>query len=349
MLEHNAALKKYNSFAIEASAQSLFHFSDLSQVSELVAIVKKTSCANQPILMLGGGSNILFCDDFNGLVIKIDLKGIEFSETPSDHFITVEAGENWHDLVALCVEKKINGLENLALIPGVVGAAPVQNIGAYGVEFEAVCHQVKMIDLETGELSTLMHDECDFSYRHSIFKTAAMGNKLIVSTTLKLAKHWQAQNSYGPLKALGESVTAKQVFDEVCRIRQQKLPDPALLGNAGSFFKNPIVSKNELDFLLKQYFNAPAYLQDNGDFKLAAGWLIDQAGLKGVQIGGAAVHQDQALVLINKGNATAQDILHLAWHVRTTVLDKFNVSLEHEVRFMNANGETNLQKEMQGV
>ena len=349
MLEQSCALKKYNSFSVEATAQSLFHLTSLSQVPELIALVAKHQLENKPILILGGGSNILFCDDFSGLIIKVSLKGIAFSETQTDYIVEAQAGENWHDLVALCVDKQINGLENLALIPGVVGAAPVQNIGAYGLEFESVCLKVSMLDLVTGAISTLTKNECEFSYRHSIFKMAKMDNKLIIAVTLKLAKAWRPINGYGPLKALGEKVTAKQIFDEVYKTREEKLPDPTVLGNAGSFFKNPIVTQAELDALLLTHPTLPHYAQENHHFKLAAGWLIDQAGLKGFQIGGAAVHQMQALVLVNKGKATAQDVLKLAWHVRQAILDKFNVALEHEVRFMNARGETNLLKEMQNV
>ena len=349
MLNKNVSLKKSNSFALEAIAQMQFLLKEEKQLPDLIKTVNETKRNNLPILILGGGSNILFCENFDGLVIKVELSGIEVSET-ADHFILkVAAGENWHQLVESCIVKNIRGLENLALIPGVVGAAPVQNIGAYGVEFEQVCESVDMIDLVTGEVMHLSHGECDFSYRHSIFKTKVMENVLITSVTLKLAKNWQPKNSYGPLKLLGDTVSAKEIFEQVCQTRMEKLPNPELLGNAGSFFKNPIIDKNQLDELLETYPNAPHYAQPNSTFKLAAGWLIDQAKLKGFQIGGAAVHQKQALVLINKDNASAQDVLNLAWHVRETVKAKFGVSLEHEVRFMNCLGETDLLKEMKRV
>ena len=349
MLQKNCSLKEFNSFNIDANAARLFHLSNENQLSELVSFVNQEKESDHPVLILGGGSNILFCEDFNGLVIKVELSGVEISET-ADHFhLKVGAGENWHDLVERCTKQNIRGLENLALIPGVVGAAPVQNIGAYGVEFEQVCESVEMIDLNSGKKGHLTNEECDFAYRHSIFKTDQMANTLITSVTLKLPKNWIPQNSYGPLKALGENVTAEQIFTQVCQTRMEKLPDPTVLGNAGSFFKNPIINQLELNALLKDHPAVPNYPQENGDVKLAAGWLIDQANLKGFQIGGAAVHQLQALVLINKENAIADDVLKLAWHVRETVNQKFGVQLEHEVRFMNKHGETNLAKEMLSV
>jgi UDP-N-acetylmuramate dehydrogenase len=287
----------------------------------------------------------LFCEDFSGLVIKVDLSGVEIIESDESYVLDVAAGENWHQLVADCIDKGINGLENLALIPGVVGAAPVQNIGAYGTEFKDFCESVEYIDLNSGVLQRLTAKECLFAYRDSIFKKAAMRDALITKVRLKLSKDWQAHNQYGLLQNLANStqaVSAKQIFASVCQIRSEKLPDPAKLGNAGSFFKNPLVEAQLAEQLLILYPHMPHYPQPDGQVKLAAGWLIEQANLKGAHIGGAAVHQQQALVLINQNNASAADVIQLANLVRITVQEKFNINLEHEVRFICSMGETNL-------
>lgn len=353
MIEKNSSLKTFNSFSIDAHAHLLFHFQQLSELPQLLALIKKTRAANKPILVLGGGSNTLFCNDFSGLVIKVELMGINQSENEQDYLLQVAAGEDWHELVESTVEKGVYGLENLALIPGVVGAAPVQNIGAYGVEFKDFCTSVDYIDLEEGTLKTLSNEGCLFAYRDSIFKGELKDRALITSVSLKLPKQWQAHCRYGLLQGLDEtesSVSAQQIFDSVCRIRSEKLPDPKILGNAGSFFKNPIVSDNLSEQLLSHHPDMPHYPQDDGTVKLAAGWLIDQCGLKGKKIGGAAVHLQQALVLINEdGKATASDVIQLAWYVREQVLHKFAVLLEHEVRFIDAQGETNLLQVIENV
>jgi len=349
MLSQNVSLKKLNSFGLNVITKTLFLLTQENQFTQLMTAVNAAKNNHQPVLILGGGSNILFCENFNGLIIKVELSGIDIVETKTHFFLKVSAGENWHQLVQYASVKNIPGLENLALIPGIVGAAPVQNIGAYGIEFEQLCEEVEVIDLLTGKSFTLSNKECEFSYRDSIFKTKKMANALITSVTLKLKKDWLPKNSYGPLKALGEDATSKQIFDRVCQIRREKLPDINILGNAGSFFKNPIVSQAQLSFLLKTWPNVAHYPYKTGKFKLAAGWLIDHANLKGFQIGGAAVHEQHALVLINKGNATPEDVLNLAWYVRETVQHKFGILLEHEVRFINKNGETNLVKEITSV
>ena len=353
MIEKNSSLKAFNSFSIDAHAHLLFHFQQLSELPQLLVLIKKTRAANKPILVLGGGSNTLFCNDFSGLVIKVELMGITQSENNQDYLLEVAAGEDWHELVEDTVAQGIDGLENLALIPGVVGAAPVQNIGAYGVEFKDFCTSVDYIDLEEGTLKTLSNEGCLFAYRDSIFKGELKDRALITSVSLKLPKQWQAHCRYGLLQGLDEtesSVSAQQIFDSVCRIRSEKLPDPKVLGNAGSFFKNPIVSDNLSEQLLSHHPDMPHYPQDDGSVKLAAGWLIDQCGLKGKKIGGAAVHLQQALVLINEdGKATASDVIQLAWHVREQVLHKFAVLLEHEVRFIDAQGETDLLQVIENV
>ena len=257
----------------------------------------------------------------------------------------VNGGENWHQLVEWSLSQGIDGLENLALIPGCAGSAPIQNIGAYGVEFKDVCDYVDVLNLNTGEQFRLQASECEFGYRESIFKHRYAQGYVITAVGLKLAKNWQPILKYGSLVNFDpQAVTAKQVFDEVCHIRRSKLPDPKEFGNAGSFFKNPVVSAEQFAKIQKQVENLPHFPQPDGSVKLAAGWLIDQCHLKGFQIGGAAVHQQQALVLINKGNATGQDVVKLAHHIRQTVADKFGVYLQPEVRFMGAKGEVNSEQ-----
>ena len=353
MIEKNSSLKAFNSFSIDAKAHLLFHFKHLSQLPELLALIRKTKAENKPVLVLGGGSNTLFCNDFGGLVIKVELMGIEKSEDQDSYLLNIAAGENWHALVEKTVQEGLYGLENLALIPGVIGAAPVQNIGAYGVEFKDFCTGVDYIDLENETINTLSPEQCLFAYRDSIFKNELKDKALITSVSIKLPKQWQAHCRYGLLQGLDateSTVNAQQIFDSVCAIRSEKLPDPNTIGNAGSFFKNPIVSEQLCQQLLSHYPDMPHYPQNAELVKLAAGWLIDQCGLKGKKVGGAAVHMQQALVLINDdGKATAQDIIDLAWLVREHVLYKFAVLLEHEVRFIDNNGETNLQKVMNNV
>lgn len=347
MIEKNYSLKQFNSFAIEASAAQLFRFHSLSQLPDLLSVIQKNRSEHKPILLLGGGSNTLFCDDFDGLVIKVELLGVERSEDDEFYRLKVAAGEDWPKLVESTLQQGILGLENLALIPGLVGSAPVQNIGAYGVELTDVCESVDYIDLIDGELKTLDNAGCLFSYRDSIFKHALQGRALITSVSLKLVKQWQPICRYGLLQAIDETtetITAQQIFEHVCQIRSEKLPDPTTLGNAGSFFKNPVVSEHLSGQLLSHYPDMPHYPQADGTVKLAAGWLIDQCGLKGYQVGDAAVHKQQALVLVNIGHATAQDVIDLAWEVREQVLRKFAVVLEHEVRFVDAQGETTLQQ-----
>lgn len=288
---------------------------------------------------------MLFLENFNGVVILNRLMGITHEQDANFHYLHVNGGENWHNLVQWAVEQGINGLENLALIPGCAGSAPIQNIGAYGVEFKDVCDYVDVLDLANGTTFRLNAAQCAFGYRESIFKHRYQYDYVIIAVGLKLAKDWRPVLQYGSLKEFDpQTVSAKHIFDEVCRIRQSKLPNPDEFGNAGSFFKNPVVSAEQFADIKKQHENLPHFPQTDGTVKLAAGWLIDQCQLKGYQIGGAAVHEKQALVLINKGNATGADVVALARHVRQTVAEKFGVYLQPEVRFMGENGEVNSEK-----
>ncbi|WMC10252.1 UDP-N-acetylmuramate dehydrogenase [Oceanimonas pelagia] len=334
-----------------SDAHSLFPFNTFGlrqQADEVVILQHRSQLAalarhSGPRLMVGEGSNLLFTAPFNGQVVVNRLSGIEVTETDDAWRLTVQGGENWHRLVCYCLAHGMPGLENLALIPGTAGAAPIQNIGAYGVEFSRFCEQVESHDWHSGEIHHWPAAECAFGYRDSVFKHGAR-HHLILSITLRLPKAWQPVLGYGPLAALGEGATAQQVFEQVCATRRAKLPDPAELGNAGSFFKNPKVSRARADALQLAWPGLPVYPAEQGLVKLAAGWLIDQAGLKGTCVGGAAVHEQQALVLVNRGGATAEDVLRLAALVRERVSDRFGVVLEPEVRMIGADGETHLDE-----
>lgn len=333
------SLKALNTFAINANASEII---TASTPAELSAAWLGSRQANQPFLLLGEGSNVLFLNDFNGKVVLNRIQGIEITESEHEWLLHVGAGENWHQLVIFALEKNIPGLENLALIPGCVGSAPIQNIGAYGIELQNVCQYVDVLDLETGSIARINANECQFGYRESIFKHGYRDGFAIVAVGLQLSKNWQPKLTYGDLSRLdAASVTPRQIFDAVCQMRQSKLPDPKLTGNAGSFFKNPIVDADVANQLKTQYPNMPYYLQPDGAVKLAAGWLVEMAGLKGSCLGGAAVHQQQALVLINRDNASGEDIKSLAKQVRETVAERFGVYLEPEVRFISSLGEIN--------
>ena len=336
------SLQPFHSFHINVNALEIIEAQSLEQLKQAWAHAKSQ---NLPVLFLGQGSNMLFLEDFHGVVILNRLFGITHKQDENFHYLHVMGGENWHNLVQWTLEQNIKGLENLALIPGCAGSAPIQNIGAYGVEFKDVCDYVDVLNLATQEQFRLNAQECDFGYRESIFKHHYLDGYVITAVGLKLAKNWQPVLKYGSLVEFNpQSVTANQVFEEVCRIRQSKLPNPDETGNAGSFFKNPVVSAEHFSAIKKQAENLPHFPQADGTVKLAAGWLIDQCNLKGFQIGGAAVHEKQALVLINKDNATGEDVIKLARHIRQTVADKFGVYLQPEVRFIGSIGEVNSEE-----
>lgn len=308
--------------------------------STLLAAWQQACEWDQPALILGGGSNVLFVDDFAGTVIINRIMGVRWSESAEYWQVHAGAGEIWHQLLENALALGRPGLENLALIPGCVGAAPIQNIGAYGVELQQFCDYVDCLELSSGHALRLNASECQFGYRESIFKHAVPQRYAIVAVGLKLAKHWRPVLSYGELGRLdAQMVTPRQVFDMVCRQRRARLPDPARWGNAGSFFKNPLVSPQQAVALLAQYPQMPCYPQQEGQVKLAAGWLIDQCQLKGYRLGAAAVHEQQALVIVNSGNASSDQIVSLARLIRQRVADKFAVWLEPEVRFIGAQGE----------
>lgn len=328
-----------NTFALDVYANQVETVETVEQLMQ----VWKNNTDSQPIMIIGQGSNTLFTENFAGTIIVNRIKGLTITETPTHWRLKVGAGEYWHDLVANTINQNIPGLENLALIPGCVGSAPIQNIGAYGIEFQKVADYVELLEFATGKIIRVTDGQ--YGYRESIFKQKYANGYAVVYVGITLPKQWSPVLTYGELRNFDpESVTPKMIFDKVCEIRRSKLPDPNVLGNGGSFFKNPVVDKKFADKLLEKYPTMPIYPQTNDQIKLAAGWLIDQCGLKGYQIGGAAVHQQQALVLVNKDNATAQDVVALARYIINAVLQKFSVHLSPEIRFMGATGEIDVDK-----
>ena len=315
------------------------HYFRLDSEQQLPAITQWQQRAGVPIYVLGGGSNLILREHLSRPVLHNALKGIRLVEETSDAFIVEAAGgEVWHDFVGACIGNGWYGLENLALIPGTVGACPVQNIGAYGVEVMDRIDSVHTWDLAQGQPRLFTAQECAFSYRDSIFKKPAGQGYLITAVRFRLPKQWVPVTSYPDLKndpELAQGATPQKIFDAVCRIRQAKLPDPAKIGNAGSFFKNPIVSAAKLSQLKTAYPALVSYPQADGSYKLAAGWMIEQSGWKGRSLGPVGMHQRQALVLVNHGGAAAADVLALADAVVASVQQKFDVTLEREPVFLD--------------
>ncbi len=328
-----ASLRPFNTFGVEATCNELISFNDEESIQSWLKAEKP---ALDSLFILGGGSNLLLLGHIPLTFLQASIQGIKYSERQAgdDVLVTVGAGVNWHQLVLDSLEKGYSGLENLSLIPGNVGAAPIQNIGAYGVELRDRFVSLRAVELASGDIREFSAQDCQFGYRDSIFKRALKGRYVITQVTLRLNKHSQPHIEYGPLKQMlaDETViTAKRVSDAVIAIRQSKLPDPAQLGNAGSFFKNPVVTEEQFQTLHDAFPELVAYPVDNKHYKLAAGWLIEQAGLKGYREGDAGVHEKQALVLVNYGQASGDDILRVAKRVRDKVLELFGVNLEPEV------------------
>jgi UDP-N-acetylmuramate dehydrogenase len=321
-----------NTLGLSVRARRVVTYTDVSELEALSGLARSYS----DVVVLGGGSNVVMAADLEPLVIKVQSRGIRVVETTADGWVVeAQAGESWHEFVAHCVEQGWHGLENLALIPGTVGAAPVQNIGAYGVELDQRLHSVQAWNVRHARLETKSVDECGFAYRHSMFKQAPAGQWLIVGVRFNLSRSFQPVLDYPDLRSRkewqeGRPATARQVFEAVCDIRRQKLPDPAQYGNAGSFFKNPVVDAGTRDALRQAYPGLVSYAQPDGGYKLAAGWLIEQAGWKGRRLGPVGMHDRQALVLVNYGGATARDVLALAQSVKTDVSARFGVRLEQE-------------------
>jgi UDP-N-acetylmuramate dehydrogenase len=313
---------------------------DVASVDDLRAVREDAALFAMPRLVLGGGSNILLTKDFPGLVLHMANKGITVAgETNDAILVTARAGETWHEFVQWTIGQSFGGLENLSLIPGSVGAAPIQNIGAYGVELKDRFHSLTAFDFATGETMVLDKAACNFAYRDSIFKHALRDRAVILDVTFALPKQWQANTQYADvsqeLATRGIATpSARDIADAVIAIRTRKLPDPARIGNAGSFFKNPVVSAALRNALLEQHANLISYLQPDGNYKLAAGWLIDQCGWKSRTLGNAGVYEKQALVLVNRGGAAGNEIAALAAAIQKDVQARFGVMLEPEPVFI---------------
>lgn len=330
-IKKDIALKPFNTFGIEAKALA---FAEITSIALLKEILSENKL---PLLILGGGSNVLFTQDFNGLVLKNNLKGIAVvDENENEVILKVAAGEIWHELVLFCINKNYAGLENLSLIPGSVGASPMQNIGAYGVEVKDFITEVEAIELKTLKTVCFSNKNCEFDYRSSIFKTKEKGNYFITAVTFTLSKKPTINTSYGAIQSELEAMrisnpSIKDVSEAVIRIRESKLPNPKEIGNAGSFFKNPSVSNKKAEDLKTEFSSIPNYPQNNGTTKIAAGWLIEQCGFKGKTFGNYGVHKNQALVLVNYSNAKGKAIFDLSSTIIDAVSKKFGIELEREV------------------
>ena len=337
-IQENISLKNYNTFGVEAKAH---YFVEVHDLHELKYATEFAKINHIKILFLGGGSNLLFTQDFDGLVIKLNLKGISEEILDENHMlISAKAGENWHEFVLYTLSKNYGGLENLSLIPGNVGTCPIQNIGAYGIEIKDHFVSCKALNLETSEIEELSLEDCKFGYRDSIFKTSAKGKYVIVEVTFKLTtQNHLIKTEYGAisteLKNLGiENPTIQEVSKAVINIRQSKLPNPAEIGNAGSFFKNPSIPLAQFENLKEKFPEIQGYA--NGNFvKVPAGWLIENAGWKGKQIGNVASHKLQALVIINAtGNASGKEIYDFSTQIIDSVKEKYGIELEREVNIL---------------
>ncbi len=335
-ISQNVSLKPYNTFGIDAIAT---HFAIVRTDDDFKELIKSEVFRENKMLILGGGSNLLFTTDFDGLVVKNEIKGIEVLEDEGDYVVVKSgAGEQWHTLVLYSLENGLNGIENLSLIPGTVGAAPIQNIGAYGVEIQNVFLELQGMDTVTGERRTYNKEDCQFGYRDSIFKKKLKGKIFIVSVTLRLSKKSLLNTSYGAIKEILDSweiatPTATDVSRAVISIRQSKLPDPAKIGNAGSFFKNPIITSEVFKTLKEKWTRLPGYTDAN-QIKVPVAWLIENCGWKGKKIGDIGVHEKQALVLVNYGNGDGKAIVNLAQEIRVSIKKTFDIDLIPEVNIV---------------
>lgn len=336
---HNISLKKYNTFGISVNAKRFVSITSVYELQQLLKVEKE-------LFLISGGSNMLLTKDINKLVVHIDIKGISIDrENHNDIYLTVNAGENWHEFVLWCVSQNYGGVENLSLIPGNVGTCPIQNIGAYGVEVKDTITKVEAIEIETQKLVQFSNKECNFGYRNSIFKNEVKGKYIITSVSFQLTKTEHLLNTtYGAIEAeltskSIENPTLKDISDAVIAIRQSKLPDPKKIGNSGSFFKNPVISKTLFEKLQKKHPNTPSYPvisteTEKSKVKVPAGWLIEQSGFKGKRFGEYGVHDKQALVLVNYGNASGKEIFALAQKIQQTIKENFEIDLEIEVNII---------------
>tara|TARA_B110000977_G_scaffold69581_1_gene94517 strand:+ start:13018 stop:14034 length:1017 start_codon:yes stop_codon:yes gene_type:complete len=333
----NYPLIKLNTFGIDVKAK---YFTSINTVNELIEIKKSEKFKDHELLILGGGSNILFTKDFNGLVILNNIKGKEIVDQNEDSIILkIGAGENWHELVMYCVDNGWGGIENLSLIPGNTGTAPMQNIGAYGVEIKETFVELEALEISSGKIVKFSNSECEFGYRESVFKNKMKNKYIILNITLELNKNPILNINYGDVKAILETKkietpTIKDVSNAIISIRQRKLPDPKKIGNSGSFFKNPIIDINLLKLIEEKYPNVVSYKINENEFKIAAGWMIEKAGWKGKKFNNFGVHENQALVLVNYGLANGKEIFNLSEKIILDIKEKFGITLEREVNII---------------
>ena len=336
IIQSSYSLKSLNSFGIAVKAKL---FVEIESVADLSLLFASDIVKQEQFLILGGGSNMLFTQDYDGLVIKMAIRGIEVDKKGESIFVTAGAGEVWNDLVGYCVSHGYAGLENLTLIPGTVGASPIQNIGAYGVEIKDVLESCTALEIATGEVSTFSNQECEFAYRDSLFKSRKRGQYIITSVTYKLSTVQKLVTHYGAINEELErrNITAPTIADVsevVAAIRVGKLPDPKTIGNAGSFFKNPIITQQQFQRLIGAFPDIPNYPATADKVKLAAGWLIEQCGFKGMVEGRTGTWKDQALVLVNHGDATGAEVYRFSEKIINVVHKKFGIRLEREVNIL---------------
>lgn len=335
MIKEDFSIKGLNTFGIDVKTR---YYANPRNIGELNRLREQGVFSDNPVLILGGGSNLLFTGNYEGIIVRPELKGIEIIPDTGDRvFVKASAGESWQDLIEFCLHNNLGGLENLSLIPGHVGAAPIQNIGAYGVEQQDVFLELEAMELSTGEIRHFNKESCEFGYRESIFKKRLKGKYIILNVTYSLLKSPHQYNiEYSALKnELGnlkrEELSIRKISEAVSRIRRSKLPEPEEIGNAGSFFKNPVVDNEKYLQLEREHTGIVAYPLQDGTYKIAAGWLIDNAGWKGKRMGDAGVHNKQALVLVNYGHATGREIFELSERIRKDIHQKFRIDLEREV------------------
>lgn len=335
--QKNKSIDELNTFGIKCKAK---YFIEIKSIDDLQILHKEKLFINQKILVLGGGSNILLTDDYEGLIIKNNIKGVDIVFQDNEHVdLKIGAGENWHELVMRCVEQNWGGIENLSLIPGNSGTAPMQNIGAYGVEIKETFISLNAFEISSGKLVHFNNQECKFGYRESIFKNEKKNQYIILNINLRLNKNPKVNVNYGDIREILdknkiESPTIKDVSNAIISIRQRKLPDPKKIGNSGSFFKNPIIANEKLEAIKINYPEIVYYKISEKEVKIAAGWLIDRAGWKGKTFGNYGVHKDQALVLVNYGGASGRDILELSQKIIQDIREKFNIELVREVNII---------------
>jgi UDP-N-acetylmuramate dehydrogenase len=335
-IQENISLKPYNSFGIDVKAS---YFAEIFSEADLARLFKNEIVKSQKLLVIGGGSNVLFTQNYKGLVVKISIKGIQSEMIDDKVLVTAGAGEVWNDFVNYCVGHHFAGVENLSLIPGTVGASPIQNIGAYGVELKDVFENCSAFEIKTGKIKTFTYDDCHFGYRESIFKGELKGRYIITSVTFRLSAEAKINTSYGAIETelLNRGIEKPNIADvsaAVSHIRVSKLPDPSTIGNAGSFFKNPVIEKYEFADIVAKHPDVVHYPTADDKIKLAAGWLIEQCGWKGKVLGQTGTWKNQALVLVNLGHATGTEVYNFSEQIIDSVKSTFGVTLEREVNIL---------------